>query len=318
MMSAFLEPLECPITDVASVPRRFGVGVLLILMTAFSVLFAAMRTVGARPEIFILVSGLFLGVTLGQILLFEGKKPREASLWAGGVTFPLEVLALCVCEGSSNFAGKEVAMPLVCCSVVFGAPLGYLAGCLVAGVFLAQESYNRRSRQPLTIALLPFTATDFDTLISWLRHAQLFDLWSHGRFRYPLDHEQLAVHLGLTAAEPPNRLCYKAVCGEMQEMVAYVELANINRKSKRATIELAIVDPVRNDRDHLSDTLVWEIMQHAFHQQGLYMLGVALRRNEVQSAECFGKHGFYDTHLLQEMPGHRPDEYRRMVRSNRY
>ena len=64
-MSAILEPLECPASDVASVPRRFGVGVLLILMTAFAVLFAMMRTFGARPEVFIVVSVLFLGVTLG-------------------------------------------------------------------------------------------------------------------------------------------------------------------------------------------------------------------------------------------------------------
>ena len=49
-MSLILEPLECPGRDVASVPRRFGVGVLLILVTAFAVLFAAMRTFGAPPS----------------------------------------------------------------------------------------------------------------------------------------------------------------------------------------------------------------------------------------------------------------------------
>ena len=200
-MSAILEPLESPAADVASVPRRFGVGVLLILMTAFAVLFSAMRTVGARPEIFILVSGLFLGVTLGQILLFQGKKPREASLWAGGVIFPLEVLVLCLCEASSTGDSAEFGMSMVCCAAVFGALLGYLAGCLMASVFLMQELYHRRSRQPVSIELLPFTAADFDTLISWVQHSQLFDLWSRGRFRYPLDHEQFAAYWDLTAGE---------------------------------------------------------------------------------------------------------------------
>ncbi len=315
-MSAILEPLEFSASDVASVPRRFGAGVLMILMTAFAVLFAVMRTCGARPEIFILVSGLFLGVTLGQILLFQGKRPREASLVAGGVTFPLEVLAVGLCEGPSNAAPVEFIMSMVCCAAVAGAPLGYLAGCLVAGVFFVQERHRRRSQQPAAIELLPFTRADFDTLISWVHHSQLFDLWSRGRFRYPLDREQLAAHLEPTADGPPNRLCFKAVCGQMQQMVGYVELANIDRKNLRATIERAIVDPLRNDREHLSDALVWEIMNRAFNQQGLQWLGLVLHRREIQSLECFSKHGFYD--VRHETPEDEPGEYRKLVRSNRY
>ena len=115
-----------------------------------------------------------------------------------------------------------------------GAMFGYLAGCVMAGVFFAQESFGRRSRPPLVIELVAFTAADFDTLIAWVRHLQLFDLWARGRFRYPLDHDQLAAHLCPTAGEPANRLCFKAVCGEMQEMVAYVEMANIDRQKLRA------------------------------------------------------------------------------------
>ena len=72
----------------------FGVGVLMILMTAFAVLFAAMRTFGAPPEVFIVIAVLFLGVTLGQILLFQGKQPRKASVVAGAVIFPMGILAV--------------------------------------------------------------------------------------------------------------------------------------------------------------------------------------------------------------------------------
>jgi len=93
-MPAILEPLECPACDVASVPRRFGVGVLLILMTAFAVLFAAMQTIGMPRKLFVIVTVLFLGVTLGQILLFQGKKPRLASLLVGGILLPLELLVV--------------------------------------------------------------------------------------------------------------------------------------------------------------------------------------------------------------------------------
>ncbi len=316
MSTSILEPLECPASDVASVPRRFGVGVLMILMTAFAVLFAGMRTVGVRPEVFLLVSGLFLGVTLGQILLFQGKKPREASLWAGGVVFPLEVLALCLFDESSSRAGGTFVSSMICCSAVAGVPLGYLAGCIVAGVFFVQESFRRRLHLPAKIELLPFTTTDFDALIAWVHYSPLFDIWSRGRFRYPLNHDQLAARLALTAGEHPDCLCFKAVCGEMQQIVGYVELANIDRERLRASIELAIVDPSRNDREHLSEALVWEIVQQAFNQQGLQWLSVRLHPSETQSLDCFRKHGFYNSR--HKTPGDEPGQYVGLIRSSRY
>ena len=229
---------------------------------------------------------------------------------------------------------------MLCCSVVAGAPLGYLAGCIVAGIFFVQETFRRRSIQPVKIELLPFTAADFDTLISWVHHVQLFDLWSQGEFRYPLDHDQLAAHFSLTAGEPPDRFCFKAVCGEMQQMVAYVELANIDREESRAgaepgeplallaharaigwgkpraTIELAVVDPLRDDRDQLSNLLVLEIMYQAFSQLGLQWLGVVLHVSATESLECFRKHGFYD--VPNKTSRNKPWEYLTLIRSYRY
>ena len=288
---------------------------------------------------FFIVSVLFLGVTLGQILLFQGKKPREASLVAGGVIFPLAILALGFYYDPAR-ADSPSVIGMIFCSAVAGAPLGYLAGCIMAGVFFVQERFRRRSRQPVKIELLPFTAADFEPLIAWVHHPQLFDLWSHGRFRYPLDHEQLAVHLNLAVSAPPdsasasddglvllaqadpsgvatpNRLYFKAVCGEMQQMVAYAELSNIDGETSRASVELAIVDPSRNDRDQLSDALVWEIMQQAFTQQGLQWLGVVLHRSAAESLECFRKHGFYDPY--GKMPSDASRQYLKLIRSSRY
>jgi RimJ/RimL family protein N-acetyltransferase len=320
-MAAILEPLECSISDVASVPRRFGVGVLMILMTAFAVLFAAMRTFRAPPEVFIIVAVLFLGVTLGQILLFQGKKPRQASVVVGSVVFPLGVLAETLFAKSQVHNPWETFGDVLCfstgmliCTIPGGALFGYLAGCIMAGVFIVQERFGRRSCQPLIIELVPVTAADFDTLIAWVHHSQLFDLWARGRFRYPLDHEQLSAHLA--SGEAANRLCFKAVCGDMQEMVAYVELANIDREKLRASIELAIVEPSRNDRDRLSRALIWEIVQYAFNQQGMQWLGVVLHRSEAESLECFRKHGFYDAH--HKTMGSEPVEYLKLIRSDRY
>ena len=175
-MPAILEPLECPATDVASVPRRFGAGVLMILVTAFAVLFAAMQTVRVGQKLFEIIAVLFLGVTLGQILLFQGKRPRAASLLVGSILFPLELLVvdyyvalggIYVWGGRGMFYGRVAGTVLG--YVAAGAALGYLAGCVMASVFLVQEKLRRRAHPPVQIELLPFTAADFDTLISWVR-----------------------------------------------------------------------------------------------------------------------------------------------------
>ena len=126
----------------------------------------------------------------------------------------------------------------------------------------------------------------------------------------------------------------------MQQMVGYVELADIGREESsvsnepddplalragaadielekpRASIRLAIVDPSRNDRDHLSDALIWEIMQHAFNQHGLQWVGVVLHHSEAESLECFRKHGFYDAY--RKVRSWEKREYLELVRNNRY
>jgi hypothetical protein len=193
---------------------------------------------------------------------------------------------------------------------VVGAFFGYLSGCVMAGIFFVQERFRRRSAQPVKIELLPFSAADFETLTSWVRHAQLFELWSRGRFQYPLNHDQLAARSSLPAGEPPNRLCLKAVCGEMWQMVAYVELTDIDREKLHASIELAIVDPSRNDRDQLSAALVGETLQQAFNQQGLQSLSVVLHRSEAESLDCFRKRGFSD--VKRETPSDETREFREL------
>ena len=163
------------------------------------------------------------------------------------MVFPFEVyVATVLTESQSRNAGGALgevlcfSTGLLLGTIPAGALFGYLAGCAMGGIFFVQESLRRRWVQPVTIELRPFTAADFDTLISWVRYPQLFDLWSQGAFHYPLDHDQLAAHLGLSGGEPPACLCFKAVCGEMQEMVAYVELANIDREKPRAAVEAGL------------------------------------------------------------------------------
>jgi hypothetical protein len=356
-MSSLIEPLECPLDDLARVPRRFGVGVMLILMTAFAVLFAIMRTFGAPPGVFLIIAGLFFAVTVAQIVLFHGKKPRAASMLAGGVAFPLTTIAVAVWmtqdRNADPAALANVLPPMICMSVIAGVPLGYLAGCVMAGVFLMQESFGRQRTPQVDIQLVPLTEADVDTLCTWLRHRPLFDLWSQEQFRYPLDQDQLEDRFDAArpaapdadstgtdspASPPPEtfptpqpgeettllqfikqpekleRFAFKAVSGEMQVMVAAIELSNIDRTRSRANIELAIVDPSRDDRGQISGKLVDGIVEEAFQRQHLHWLRVVLPRVAVESLECFRKHGFYEL----ESASTPSSKYALLVQGRRY
>ncbi len=129
-------------TPAVGVPRRFGVGILMLMTTMFAALFSVMRLLGAPAEVFITVAVLFAGVGLGQMLLYRGKYPRAASIWVGGCLFPVEVIGLMI--HFRSFAPGLVL--LLVASPFLGPILGYLAGGLTAGVFLLLENYAKRSK----------------------------------------------------------------------------------------------------------------------------------------------------------------------------
>jgi hypothetical protein len=124
------------------VPRRFGVGTMMILMTAFIVLFGILKTAGVDPIIFAAVSLFIGGVAVCQVLLFKGGDPRKASFFGGLITAGvLAVVAALV----TAFVYRNLQLTVEAVfyggllAVLFGGPLGYAAGCLVAAIFLVRK-----------------------------------------------------------------------------------------------------------------------------------------------------------------------------------
>ncbi len=266
-MAAILEPLECPLDDVARVPRRFGVGVLMMLMTAFAVLFAIMRTFsviaptfGVSPAAFCVIAGLFLAVTLAQILLFEGKKPREASLLAGAVVFPLEIAAAIIWSAMDSRQGSAEPRGSGSRNTSARYLAARSAATWPAASWRACFSCRRTGAGARASGGDQSPAVDRGRFRSARQlaapQAALRGLWSQGQLSFPLDPEQLedrfasampasaelcgdeaAATAPPAARAKPRQLVYKAVCGEMQEMVGMVELANIDYERSRANIE---------------------------------------------------------------------------------
>ncbi len=112
--------------------RVFDLFTLMAITLAFGLLFGALKALGAIPEVFFGVTSFITFVAIGQMLFFGGKSPRIASLVGGPIALALTVTCLGIWHG--RWAIWEVV-----CSSPLGAPAGYLAGGMVAGVFLLAD-----------------------------------------------------------------------------------------------------------------------------------------------------------------------------------
>src|SRR5690606_7115579 len=65
------------------VPRRFGIGTILIVLAAASLLLAVLMAMGAHPLVVLCLIGFLVILAAGQALLFGGKDPRRASAVTG-------------------------------------------------------------------------------------------------------------------------------------------------------------------------------------------------------------------------------------------
>jgi hypothetical protein len=132
------------------VTRRFSVGTFMIMTSLFGVLFAIMKMLNVHPIVFCCIAVFFAGIGVAQMSLFGGNEPRKAS-WVAG--YPLGF----ICTLGGNIAARWVPElhPSVgemigssIAGAVFGGPCGYVAGCLVAGIFLVRERESDEDNEP--------------------------------------------------------------------------------------------------------------------------------------------------------------------------
>jgi len=136
-----LRRLSPSVRPAAGMPRRFGVGALVALTALFATVFAVATSLGASP---VLVGGIgvfFVGIGLGQMVLYGGKDPRRASVVSGAVLLPVLYVAGAI--AAAAIRGERISPRLVpgffsvaLVGAILGMGFGYLAGALIAGLFL--------------------------------------------------------------------------------------------------------------------------------------------------------------------------------------
>jgi hypothetical protein len=127
----------------AAVPRKFGIGTLLVVSAAYAVLFGVLRGLNT-PGLGIAGIALFLtAVGIGQ-MVFGQRAARIGSIVTGTLALPVVSIAM-------GFIAQPTFEPRMfpaifasfMCMMIPGALCGYVGGVMVAGVFLAMETAER-------------------------------------------------------------------------------------------------------------------------------------------------------------------------------
>jgi hypothetical protein len=125
------------------VPSRFGIGTLLVVTAAYGLLLTLLRSLldwDPRAIAWFVVFVSLIGA--GQMLLFGSRRPRQASLITGAIALPMIVILTFVLHVGGH-SPPDALLCSLCSATLFGAPAGYLAGGVVAGVFLVMDAVQR-------------------------------------------------------------------------------------------------------------------------------------------------------------------------------
>ncbi|MFN3189358.1 MAG: hypothetical protein ACE361_02455 [Aureliella sp.] len=136
-----------PNDDIYSVPRQFDMATVFTMFVAFSLLFSGMLALGANPLLILVFSSYFVVVGAAQAVLFDGEKPREASVIVGAI-YGILVMFIAMASGSRVWGPGMFLF-----SFVWAPFAGYLAGTVNGGIWLITDYLRkwlerRQSRQP--------------------------------------------------------------------------------------------------------------------------------------------------------------------------
>ncbi|MEM7311587.1 MAG: hypothetical protein AAF497_00405, partial [Planctomycetota bacterium] len=99
-------------------------------MSIFCVIFKALTWVGMDPFGILVVAIYCIVIAAGQALLFDGRRPRDASIIVGSFAMPILVALVSILRWWNGYTIPE-SLAWVClgvCSFVVSPIIGYLVG----------------------------------------------------------------------------------------------------------------------------------------------------------------------------------------------
>jgi RimJ/RimL family protein N-acetyltransferase len=150
------------------------------------------------------------------------------------------------------------------------------------------------------IELKPFERADFQRLINWIDSEELLIQWAGGIFSYPLDEKQLENHLLSSIGEEPECLIFKAIDSMPGEIIGHIELCNINRRNKSATLARALIGPGNLRKRGIGTLMVKEALRIGFEELKLHRIEVNVYELNKYAISSYKKAKFQIEGILRD------------------
>jgi hypothetical protein len=135
-------------SELYSAPRQFDLATVFVILTAYSLLFAALtfmdQLIGLelQPLLTIVIGFLVTVVAIGQAWYFHEANPRGVSVVVGAVAYTVVSIVLWMAY-PRTFPNSFLFVFLIN-GLIGGAVFGYCAGALVGGIFLVADVLRQK------------------------------------------------------------------------------------------------------------------------------------------------------------------------------
>jgi len=147
------------------------------------------------------------------------------------------------------------------------------------------------------IELTPFGRSDFEQLIGWIPTADFLMQWTGLVFTFPLIPDQLEKHLVFAETNPDRRKIWNAASNN--EVVGHIELDNIWKHDRKATLCRVIIDPARRG-EGFGAAMVQRVLQYGFEELNLHRIDLSVWDFNTQAIKCYEACGFVREGLQRE------------------
>lgn len=152
----------------------------------------------------------------------------------------------------------------------------------------------------ISIALRPFERSDFKRLMGWIMTPEFLLQWAGPIFTYPLDEVQLDGYLRESEGNQPARKIFKGVTLSDHAVIGHIELANIDRRNRSATLCRVLIGEASFRGRGLGLETVKQALDVGFAELGLHRIDLVAFDFNAAAIKCYEKAGFIREGHLRE------------------
>lgn len=145
------------------------------------------------------------------------------------------------------------------------------------------------------IHLKKFKKTDYNRLISWIDSEEFMLIFSGQIFDFPITTSQLDTYL-----EDSNRMIYKVIKTDTNEIIGHAELNAINLKSRNARICRVLIGDKNQRNKGFGRLVINELVRIGFSELKLHRIDLGVHNFNTQAIKCYENCGFEIEGLLRD------------------